>query len=167
VCTNEGAPSTFDHRQYGDGKVYRGCRVDNGSDGECCNCWKLKAASVLLSTNQMTGLAGQDIINLCISGAWASPAGEKAELAADGSDSGSPPGTECHITGNLTKGGHLLAHIDGAQAIQESGSVLTFVLIYRGGRNDTLSGQVEGCAPQVPWCDIKWAENSTWSQVFV
>merc|ERR1712087_864870 len=48
-CTQDGAwKSTFNHRQYGSGQIFRGCGVDTGYDGDCCNCWKFKANNAML-----------------------------------------------------------------------------------------------------------------------
>merc|ERR1712014_347039 len=50
ICTEDGAyESTFDHRQYGSGKIFRGCGVDTGYDGDCCNCWKFRAGNAMLN----------------------------------------------------------------------------------------------------------------------
>jgi len=54
ACPSAGAHlGTFDHRQYGSGRAYAGCGLEeqswSGGYG-CCNCWKLKAgASTALS----------------------------------------------------------------------------------------------------------------------
>lgn len=61
-CSAEGAvESTFDHRQYGRGRAFRGCGVDDddgpGEKYGCCNCWRLRAEDLTSASPSLRGAA--------------------------------------------------------------------------------------------------------------
>lgn len=58
--------STFDHRQYGRGQMYKGCghiRVTD-PEGVCCNCWRIKDTSVPSLQQQVGGAQSSASSNL-------------------------------------------------------------------------------------------------------
>lgn len=72
------------------------------------------------------------------------------------------PGTVCHIAGEMVRNESWYAHVYGTQMISVSGSSTNFTLIFANNSKEQIAGEVKGCVPQAPMCEIDWSDGSIW-----